>query len=285
MKLGVSTYSLYQAILRKEMNVLDVVDWTADQGGEHIEIVPVGYNLYEEEGLAEKIAARAAACGIEVSNYAVRGNLVAESEEAFRAELERLKGEVDMAARLGVKRMRHDAATHPDTSAAHYARLLPRLSEGCAEIADYAAGYGIVTSIENHGYLLQAFDRVLGLVHAVGRENFRTTLDVGNFVCTDGDPLASVLASVPYASMVHFKDFYVRPPGRDPGEGWFRSTAGRYLRGAIVGQGDLDLPGIVSLLKRSGYDGYISIEFEGMEDCRDGTRIALANARRLWDEA
>src|SRR3712207_8560418 len=42
-------------------------------------------------------------------------------------------------------------------------------------------------------------------------------------------------ANLPYASIVHFKDFYIRPADTDPGEGWFRSRGGKYLRGAIVG--------------------------------------------------
>lgn len=283
MKLGVSTYSLYKALQSGEMDVLDVIEWTAEAGGEHVEIVPVGYDLHQQEGLAERIRDTAAASGIEISNYAVRGNLITDSEQSFHAEVARLKTEVDMAVRLGVKLMRHDAATHPDTSVRHYLAQFDRLTEGCREIAEYAAGFGITTSVENHGYLLQASDRILALVHAVGRDNFRTTLDVGNFVCVDEDPLAAVRKNAPYASMVHFKDFYIRPEEYDPGEGWFRSAAGRYLRGAIVGQGDLEMDAITAAVKNSGYDGYVSVEFEGLEECKEGTRIALANVRRIWD--
>jgi inosose dehydratase len=57
------------------------------------------------------------------------------------------------------------------------------------------------------------------------------------------------------------------------------------LRGAIVGQGDIDMPEVIRIIKNSGYDGYISVEFEGMEDCRIGSRIGIDNAKRLWAEA
>lgn len=285
MKLGVSTYSLYKAIQSGEMDVLDVIEWTAAAGGEHVELVPIGYDLHKQDGLAEQIRSKAAECGLELSNYAVRGNLITESEESFQAEIARLKTEVDMAARLGVKLLRHDAATHPDTSITHYRKQFARLTEGCREIADYAAGFGITTSVENHGYFLQTSDRVLGLVDAVDRDNFRTTLDVGNFVCVDEDPLAAVQKNAPYASMVHFKDFYIRPGDRDPGGGWFRSAAGRYLLGAVAGHGDLELAAITAAVKNSGYDGYISIEFEGREECKAGTQLAMDNVRRLWEQA
>jgi sugar phosphate isomerase/epimerase len=55
------------------------------------------------------------------------------------------------------------------------------------------------------------------------------------------------------------------------------------LRGAIVGHGDIDMWKVIEIVKRSGYDGYVSIEFEGMEDCRLGSRIGMENARRIWD--
>jgi sugar phosphate isomerase/epimerase len=104
-------------------------------------------------------------------------------------------------------------------------------------------------------------------------------------MCVDEDSVAAVKKNLPYASIVHLKDFYLRPAYKNPGEGWFQSLSGNYLRGAIVGQGDIDMPEVIRLVKASGYDGYISIEFEGMEDCRKGSRIGIENAKRLWAEA
>ncbi len=175
--------------------------------------------------------------------------------------------------------------SRPETSIRQFEADLPRLVEACRRIADYAAQFDIVTSVENHGFYLQASDRVLRLVHEVDRANFKTTLDIGNFLCVDEDPVSAVSNNIPFASMVHLKDFYRRPSYRNPGEGWFKSTHGNFLRGAIVGQGDIDMPEVVRVLKASGYDGYLSVEFEGMEDPRTGSRIAMDNVRRLWQEA
>ena len=92
-------------------------------------------------------------------------------------------------------------------------------------------------------------------------------------------------ANLPYAMIVHLKDFYVRPADRDPGEGWFRSRGGKYLRGAIVGNGDIDTLVASASIKASGYDGFVSIEFEGHEDCLVGCSRGIANAIRIFDEA
>lgn len=285
MKLGVSTYSLYQALSKGEMSALDVIRYVAEIGGEHVEIVPLGFNLHDNPELIGSMKREAAAHGLELSNYAVGANFADLDDEAYEREIAWIKEEVDIAAALGVKLMRHDVASSKDLSIGNFLRQLPRLAEACRRIADYAAAKGITTSVENHGYFIQHSDRVQALVHAVGRPNFKTTLDIGNFLCADEAPETAVANNIGLASMVHFKDFYRRPSHRAPGAGWFASSGGSWLRGAIVGHGDIDLPEIVRIVKASGYDGYISIEFEGMEDCRLGTKLGLEYVRKLWNES
>lgn len=289
MKFGVSTYSLLPAIRSGEMSIMDVIDWIADNGGEHMEIVPYGFTLEGDDELADAVRTRAEAAGIHLSNYSMPANFVQESKEAFDAEMERVKRHVDTVHRLGIKHMRHDVTAFtlpPEKTGIDYVEdHIEQIVNGCRQIADYAARYGITTTIENHGVSVQASDRVQRVLMAVDRPNFKTTLDIGNFLCVDEQPLIGVKRNLPYASLIHVKDFYYRPYDQDPGGGrWFRTSHGNYLRGAIFGQGDLDVRRILRLIKESGYDGFITLEFEGMEDCREGTRLGLENLKRLWDE-
>ncbi|SCZ08132.1 Sugar phosphate isomerase/epimerase [Paenibacillus polysaccharolyticus] len=288
MKVGLSTYSLQQALDRKELTVPDAVRWIAEQGGQHVEIVPMGFSLIDNPVLIEEIKATAREVGIDISNYAIGANFaVQENVETLEEEIQSVMRHVDVAAALGVKLMRHDVAFRPapEGTVAQFEADLPVLVKACQRIADYAAGFGITTSVENHGYYVQSSERIQRLLHETGRENFKTTLDIGNFLCVDEDPVSAVKNNISYASIVHAKDFYWRPSTRNPGEGWFQTSHGNYLRGAIVGHGDIDMPEVFRVMKQSGYDGYISVEFEGMEDCRTASRIAMDNVRRLWDEA
>ncbi|WP_340015247.1 sugar phosphate isomerase/epimerase [Paenibacillus sp. FSL K6-1318] len=288
MKVGLSTYSLQQALDRKELTVPDAIRWIADQGGEHVEIVPMGFSLIDNPELIDEIKAVAKEVGIDISNYAIGANFaVQEDAEALEQEIQNVMRHVDVAAALGVKLMRHDVAFRPapEGTVAQFEIDLPVLVKACQRIADYAADFGITTSVENHGYYVQSSERIQRLLHETARDNFKTTLDVGNFLCVDEDPVSAVKNNIPYASIVHAKDFYWRPSYRNPGEGWFQTSHGNYLRGAIVGHGDIDMPEVFRVLKQSGYDGYISVEFEGMEDCKTASRIAMDNVRRLWEEA
>ncbi|WP_054711129.1 sugar phosphate isomerase/epimerase [Bacillus sp. JCM 19041] len=287
MKAGISSYSLNQAIQSGEMTILDVVDYVADVGADHIEIVPIGFDLLENPALVDEIANRTRARGLEISNYAVGANFIQETTEEYESVIETVKKHVDVASRLGASRMRHDVASRKleETSFAFFEEDLPSLVAACQEIADYASQYNIITSVENHGFYIQASERVQRLVRAVNRDNFKTTLDIGNFLCVDEDPLVGVANNLSYASIVHFKDFYCRKSNNLPiKEGWLQTSSGRYLRGAIVGHGDVAISEIVAFIQEKGYDGYVSIEFEGMEDCRIGAKLGLQTIKQLWKE-
>jgi sugar phosphate isomerase/epimerase len=290
MKVGLSSYSLLDAIKMGEMDILDVVEWIADNGGEHMEIVPYGFTLVDNLELADAVRKKAEEVGIELSNYSMPANFVQETEEEFEKEVERLKEHVDLLNRMGIKHMRHDvtAFTLPPEkmTIAYFENSLPQIVEGSRRIADYAVQFGITTTIENHGVAVQASDRVQRVIALVDRPNFKTTLDIGNFMCVDENSIVGVKKNLQYASLVHFKDFYFRPYYQDPGAGkWFKTSNGNFLRGAIVGQGDIEIREIINLIKDSGYDGYITVEFEGMEDCKEGSKIGMDNVRRFWEEA
>ena len=165
--------------------------------------------------------------------------------------------------------------------------------ETTRELCDYAASYGINTTLENHGFFCNGSDRILRILEAVDRPNMRLTMDVGNFQCVDESSEAAVKKCLPYAQIIHLKDFYIRDKDALPGQtqmfncsdgAWFETMGGKMLRGAITGQGDLNLRGIIRMIKAYGFDGYISIEFEGMEPCEIATEICLNMFRGFWDQ-
>lgn len=289
MKVGLSTYSLVDLIRDKKMSVLEAIEWIAENGGEHVEIVPFGFDLVDNDELIEAIKDKAKEVGIEISNYAILANLVPESVDEYEKEIQRIIMHVDIANKLGVKLMRHDVSSFSrpveTNTILNFDKDFPRMVNACRRIADYAAQYGITTTVENHGFYVNGSDRVIRLINAVDRENFKTTVDVGNFLCVDEDPIVGIKKDLPYAAMIHFKDFYIRPSYKDMGEGkWFISNHGNYLRGAIIGHGEIDVWQAAKMIKDSGYDGFISVEFEGMEDSKTGSRIGMDNVKRIWSE-
>jgi sugar phosphate isomerase/epimerase len=287
MKFGVSSYSYSRLVNSGAMKQIDVIKAAKEAGFDIVDFstiaVPEGRTLPD---FAAELRAEADTVGIPIANYTIGANFVYGDLDA---EVERLKDEVDVAAILGVSAMRHDI-THtlgPGGSGLHtYEAALPRIATGVRAVTEYAASKGIRTMTENHGYISQDSLRVEALVGAVGHPNFGVLVDLGNFLCADEDPAIAAGRLAPYAFHAHAKDFHVKSGnGVNPGEGWFMSRSGNFLRGAIIGHGNVPLLQSIRALKRAGYDGVLSVEFEGMEDPLVGIRIGQANLRRLVELA
>lgn len=283
MKVSVSSYSYAQAVRDGRMNLYDIIPKAAQMGFDGVDFsgldLPKGQTL---DQAIEKVTSQSRELGLPIVNYAVGSNLLALDQEA---EIERVKREVDVAARLGVPVMRHDAAfAYPSghVGPTGFDDALPVIARGCRAITEYAAQKGVRTTIENHGYFVQDGARVVRLVNAVNHPNFGLLVDVGNFMCADDAPAEAVGLAARYAYHVHVKDFHWKSGAQDsPGAGWFSTRAGNHLRGAIVGHGDVPVKQCLRLLKAAGYDGYLTIEFEGMEDCILALELGLAALRKM----
>jgi len=286
MKIGVSSYSYSRLVHNGVMTELDVIHKAKEMGFDAIEFA--GFNLPEGEtalSFAEKARATCEAVGLDVINYAVGADFIQGSNGNLAAEIERVKDEARVAHALGAPGMRHDAtrgfpAGH--VGAKSFDAALPRVADGCRAVTEFAATLGVRTMVENHGYFCQDSARVEKLICAVNHPNFGALIDIGNFACADEDCAQAVGCLTPYAFHVHAKDFHLKPGTlANPGEGWFSSRAGNYLRGAIIGHGDIPVAQCLVILKSAGYDGPLSIEFEGMEEPVLGIDLGLKNLRRM----
>jgi len=281
MKTCVSTYSFGGYI--NQLGIYGVIDKAAEMGFDGVEFVEGSWDNVSLDEL-KKIGTYAREKGLETVSYCVGADFICGSNGDTAAEVARVKGLVDKAAAVGVWNMRHDVASQPRNRklGISYDDCLPVLAKAIYEVAEYAQSKGVGTMTENHGYFSQDANRVEKLINTVGHPNFGALVDLGNFMCADEDPWKSVAIMAPYAKHVHAKDFY-KKSGMEiaPGEGWFQTRGGDYLKGAIIGHGVAQVYQSIQTLKKSGYDGYISVEFEGMEDNLTGIRIGLDNLKRF----
>lgn len=290
MQIGVSSYSYSRLVAKGAMTELDVVAKAKEMGFDTLEFstihVPEGTTLRE---YAKRLREACENVGFRVANYTVPADFINGSDGNLSAEIERVKEEVRIAEILGAPGMRHDASYGYKADFAgnpSFEGALPRLAEGCRAVTEFAAELGIKTMVENHGYFSQDSERVEKLIATVDHPNFGALIDMGNFLCVDEDPGKAIGRLMPYAFHVHAKDFHTKPGSApNPGEGWFPSRGGNYLRGSIIGHGDVPLLQCLRVMKRANFDGVLSIEFEGLEDPIEGIRIGLRNLRTLVQTA
>ncbi|WP_099205276.1 sugar phosphate isomerase/epimerase family protein [Scatolibacter rhodanostii] len=286
MKYSVSTYSFSSLLGSGEMTQKDCIKKAKEMGFDAIEFVGVQPESgFSEEEYADILKAECEKEGLFVSNYTVGADFLTGSGGDLQKEIARVCKEVDMAVRLGATSMRHDAtAGYPQGERGFkgFDQVLPILVEGCRAVTAYAKTKGVRTMVENHGYFSQDSRRVEKLVNAVADDNFGLLCDMGNFLCVDEAPEKAYARVAPYAFYAHAKDFLFKSGQEgNPGQGFFPTRAGNYLRGTIIGHGVVPVKQCLQVLKSTGYDGTIAIEFEGLEPALSGIALGLENLKRL----
>jgi sugar phosphate isomerase/epimerase len=288
MKIGVSSYSYSRLVRGGQIKQIEVPAYAKKVGFDVVEFstiaVPEGETL---DHFAPILREECDKVGIPIANYTIGADFL-RAPGGWKSEVERLKGELKIAKILGVPGMRHDAtagfpANH--LGGKSFDDALPTLAKGCRAVTEIAADMGIRTMVENHGQFCQDSERVEKLICAVAHPNFGALIDMGNFLCADENPGQAVGRLLPYCFHTHAKDFHVKPgTAPAPGVGWFLSRGGNFLRGAIIGHGDVPVTQCLRRIRQAKFDGVLSIEFEGMEDVLTGIELGLQNLRRFVSE-
>lgn len=283
MQIGISSYS-FARLMRQGMTYIEAASSAKTMGYDVFEVqalrLPEGTNRI---AYAQQLRAHCQSIGITMGNYTIDADFLTGSGGDTDREIERVKAEIAVAVALGSPGMRHDATFGFPAHARRksFADALPTLIRACREVSDYAATHGVKTMVENHGFLVQDADRLEQLVCGVAHDNFGLLIDMGNFLCADESPAVAFGKLAPYAFHVHAKDFYVRDGALPaPGKGWFTSRAGHYLAGTVVGFGVVPVVQCLTIMKKAGYTGTVSLEFEGLEENQWALEVGYENLAR-----
>jgi len=127
-----------------------------------------------------------------------------------------------------------------------------RIAAALQEIGDYAAERNVHICIETHiGSRTHSAKEAARMVRDIDRPNVGVLFDYAWVEHADGTrPRAAVDMLSPYIKHVHVKDWHFTSREADE-----RTTT-------LLGEGDLDWPAVIAELKRAGYDGFLSDEYE-----------------------
>lgn len=283
MKTAVSSYSFRKLMLNQGISIFEVIEKAKEIGFDAIEFTNLEIPTENDDvfELAKNVKEKADKVGIKISCYSVSADLLCGSDGDLEKEIEAVKRKVDIANTLGVKLMRHDATFNFPKAPLGFNDVLPHLAEGCKKITEYAKSFGIKTMVENHGFFCQDSERMEALVNAVGDENFGLQVDMGNFLCVDENPILAVSRCAPYAYNAHVKDFIYKSGEGDALDGFINTRGGAYIRGTVAGHGIVPIKQCTRALKKAGYDGFLTLEFEGWEETEHAIKAGFSTLSRL----
>ncbi len=262
LRLSLAAYSFRQALnlqLRPPpMNLEGFIDLAADLPLDAVELTAYYFAQTRPAYLAA-LKGRCTRLGLDVSGTAVGNNFCATNAQRLREQIDHVKRWIEHTSRLGGKTIRIFAGTvEPGDTEANARR---RCVEAIGEVCAFAADFGVLVALENHGGITATPAQMLEIVRAVESEWFGVNFDTGNF--HTADPYADLERIAPYAVTVQIKT-EIHRAGQPPEPA--------------------DLRRLIGILRAANYRGYVALEYEAAEDPRTAVPRALRTLRELCVE-
>lgn len=261
MRISVSMWSVVSAYRAGTLDIPGFIHFAQQSGAAGVELL----DFFWKDQIAESAAVDAALreTGLSVTAYAVSNDFVNTDAAVRAAQVEKIKAGVDMALHYGSQRVRvFSGDVKPDMT---FEQGRAWIIDGLSAAAAYAHSHGVILALENHGKLAGRSDQVRSVIEAVNSPGLRANFDTGNFVLVMQNPSEAALELAPLTGYVHLKDFRQLRTD-EPVAHSYGALDGSRFQGTVIGQGDVDLPTVLTRLRAGGYDDWLAIEYEGHGD-------------------
>ena len=191
---------------------------------------------------------------LQLYSAAVRVRLCQPTPELRAAEVENAKKWVDVAVKIGAGHVRVFGGSIP--KGATEAQAIPWAVEVLKRAAEYAGTKGIVLGVEDDGGLTTNAEPTVEIVKQTDSPYAGINVDTGNF---PRNGYSQVALCLPYAVAVHLKTKIATPEGKKEKADWDR---------------------LIGMFAKSGYKGYLSIEYEDPTDPEKALPDLAAELRR-----
>lgn len=230
----------------KGVDLFRVCDFCAEEGFDAVDLTGYffpGYPKAPDDKYIFRLKRHAFNLGLGISGTGVRNDFTA-ADPAIRAQgAEQLKTWIEVAAKLGAPTVRAFAdSQRPFKNWREAAKNAPRdqvegwLADSLRECAEHARKFGVIVAVQNHGDFINTGAEHLSLLKRVDHENCAALVDTGKYLTAD--PYADIAMVAPYAVNWQIKET-------------MRSS---------VDSPRTDVLKLITIIRKSGYRGYIPIE-------------------------
>ena len=260
--IALSTYSLWRFRNDELRDLHKCIDIAADYGFDGVELLLYQFEQNDllSNSYMQSLKRHAFRQGLPLCAMSTHQGFVFPDKEERQRNVDLTIGQIEICGRLGIPAMRVNTGRwgtsgsfnelmankgiEPPLPGYTDDDAFPWVIEAFEKCLPVAEKHGVVMGLENHWGLGLTAKGVLRIVDAIDSPWLQVTLDTGNFL---ENRTAQLEAMAERAFFVQAKTYY-------GGGQWYEL--------------EIDYPAIARMLYNNNYRGWISLEFEGMEDYR-----------------
>lgn len=258
--LSCETYSLRDLMDSGKLDYLTVPKLLKDLGIPGICYNSIWMKSYDKPYL-DSIKKACKDAGIKITGFIIEGNIATLDDAARSRQIEEDIKQLRAAAYLGAPVVRINLGGTGKGQEVDDTVGVQRAIDAFNQILPIAKQLGVKITIENHGGVSKNADAILKVIKGTDPAWVGSCLDFGNWPAELRNTESAKLAI--YAYHVHAKCREFTSDGEAVG---------------------MDYKYLLGLLKRAGYSGAVSIEYEGGGDNIEGVKKTAALIRKYWPE-
>jgi len=271
--IAVSTYSFWRFNKGQKLPIEDCIEKAGAMGFDGVDVLHIQMTS-EENGYLQNLKRRAMINGLDLCGMSIHQGFVSPDKDKRKKNINHTIKCIELAYKLGIPCIRMNTGRWGTSK--NFNELManrgiekpldgytdedayPWVIESLEQCLPIAEKCGIVMGLENHWGLGRTPEGVMRIVNAVDSPWLQVLLDTGNFL---ENPYDKLEMCAPKTVFMQAKTYY-------GGGTWYTL--------------DLDYPRIGRIMKKAGFTGYVSLEFEGKEDARTAIPKSLAMLRKAF---
>ena len=243
-KLSLNVYSFNQPLRDGKIDLFDVLDFCAQYNLDAID--PTGYYFpgypkVPSDDFMREFKRKAFLLGLDISGTGVRNDFSNPDKTSRKADIAMIKKWIEAAAKMGIPNIRVFAGTNPHEGFTRD-QVFDWMATDIKTCCQYGKEYGVMVAIQNHNDFLKTAADVDRIFEMVNSEWLGLNLDIGSY--RQHDPYEEIEKNIKHAVTWQIKE-NVWIDGKET---------------------PTDFVKLFTIIKESGYRGYLPLETLGAGD-------------------
>jgi sugar phosphate isomerase/epimerase len=258
LKTALNAFSFNASLSDETMTISQLLDFCAATGFEGVDITGYYFKGYPQPPADEylfEIKRKAFKLGIEISGTGVRNDFTIADSSKRQQEVALVKKWIDVAAKIGAPVIRIFAGNQKNEGITKE-QVTEWMLKDIQTCVDYGKQQGVIIGLQNHNDFIQTADQVIKIIETINSVWLGLILDTGSYRVLD--PYEEIARSVKYAVNWQIKEKI-------------------FINGA---EKETDMDKLMTIIKASGYKGYLPIETLGDGDPKAKVTTLLAKLQK-----